>query len=256
MITSQGDPYTGVVTPQRIGDLLQQAADDPNVQAVVLRVSSPGGGVVASDEIYRAILAFEKPVVISMGDIAASGGYYIACGADYVFAHPATLTGSIGVISQFPNIEELMDDVGVEVLVITSGPTKDIGSLFREMTPEEQSIWEAIIDETYEDFVAIVADGRGLPLETVRDVADGRVYTGQQALELGLVDELGTLEDAIARAAELGGIEGEPQIIELEPPPTLYDLLMGYSASTEFPSLEELLRFGVVPSLEYRFLGR
>jgi protease-4 len=255
VISSQGDPYSELVTPQEMADLLEQAARDTNIRAVVLRVESPGGGVVASDEIYRAIRAFEKPVVVSMGDVAASGGYYISCGADYVFAHPNTLTGSIGVISQFPNIEGLLDKVGVDVLVITSGPAKDIGSLFRDMTPEEQALWERIIQETYDDFVAVVAEGRGLPVEQVRELADGRIYTGHQALEAELVDELGTLEDAVARAAELGEIEGEPEVIELQPPPSFRDLLFGAQASSGLPSLEDLLGWGAIPSLQYRYVG-
>ncbi len=256
-ITSEPEDYlsTSGITPGRVADLLERAAALPTVKAVVVRVNSPGGGVVASDEIYHALLDFEKPVVIWMGDMAASGGYYISCGGDYVFAHPDTLTGSIGVISQFLNAEELMEKIGVDAVVITSGPSKDIGSLFREMTEEEKALWKTIIDEVYEGFVEIVAEARDLPLEDVRDLADGRVYTGRQALELGLVDEVGTSDDAVAKAAELGGIEGEPHVIELKPTITLMEALYGFQTRSAMPTLEEILSWAGAPSLQFRLVG-
>jgi len=241
------------ITPGRVVALLEQAAD-PAIKAVVVSVNSPGGSVVASDEIYHALVKFDKPVVIWMGEMAASGGYYISCGGDYVFAHPDTLTGSIGVISQFLNAEELMQKVGVDAVVITSGPRKDIGSPFREMTEEEQALWKGIIDEVYEGFVELVAQARDLPVEQVRELADGSVYTGRQALELGLVDGVGTLDDAIAKAAELGGIAGKPQVIELRPAPNFFDLLYGFQGRSAVPTLEEILGWAGAPSLEFRFV--
>jgi protease-4 len=237
-----------------VAGLLSQASD-PAVKAVVVRINSPGGSVVASDEIYHALLEFEKPVVIWMDEMAASGGYYIACGGDYVFAHPDTLTGSIGVISQFLNAEELLDKVGVEAVVITSGPRKDIGSLFREMTDEEQALWREIIDQVYEDFVAVVAQARNLSPEEARQVADGSIYTGRQALALGLVDEVGVLDDAIAKAAELGQIEGEPRVIELRPAPTFFEMLYGFQSRSAVPTLEEILGWAGAPSLQFRLVG-
>jgi len=256
-ITSGPQEYftTQGITPGRVADLLEQADADSSIKAVVVRVNSPGGSVVASDEIYRALLEFEKPVIVWMGEMAASGGYYIACGGDYVFAHPDTLTGSIGVISQFINAEELLDEIGVGVVVITSGPHKDIGSLFREMTEEEQVLWRAITDEIYEGFVEIVAQARDMSLEEVRELADGRIYTGRQALELGLVDEVGTLDDAIAKAAELGGIEGEPRVVELKPTPTFLDMLYGFQGCSTLPTLEEVMGWVGVPSVQFRFVG-
>jgi len=256
-ITSDVENYFTVpgITPERVVDLLGQAAADPAIKAVVVRINSPGGGVVASDEIYHALLEFEKPAVVWMDEMAASGGYYIACGGDYVFAHPNTLVGSIGVISQFLNVEELMDKVGVDAVVITSGPHKDIGSPFREMTEEEEEMWKGIIDETYGGFVEIVAQARDLPLEDVRELADGSIYTGRQALELGLVDEVGTLDDAVAKAAELGSIEGEPRVIKLKPTITFFDMLYGFQARSAMPTLEEILGWAGMPSLEFRFVG-
>ncbi|MBE9507392.1 MAG: signal peptide peptidase SppA [Chloroflexi bacterium] len=243
------------ITPSRVDGLLEQAAADPAIKAVVVRVNSPGGSVVASDEIYHMLLEFEKPVVFWMGEMAASGGYYISCGSDYVFAHPATLTGSIGVISQFINAEELMDEIGVDVVVITSGPRKDMGSLFREMTEEEQALWQEVTDEIYAGFVELVAQARDLPVETVRELADGRVYTGQQALELALVDEVGMPDDAIEKAAELGGIEGEPRVVELEAMPTFLETLYGFQARSAMPSLEEVLSWAGMPSVQFRLAG-
>ena len=255
IVSSRSATGLQVITPKRVEGLLDQAEEDPFVRAIVVRIDSPGGDVVASDEIYRMLLDTEKPVVVSMGSVAASGGYYIACGADYIVAHPDSLTGSIGVISQFVNAEGLMKKLGVEVVVIASGPAKDIGSPFREMTEEEQELWRGIIGEVYEDFVAVVAERRGLPVDRVRELADGRVYTGHQALEAGLVDELGTLEDAIAKAAELGGIEGEPEVVELSPMPSLLDLWMGFQTRLSAPSLEEVLGVWGTPSVQYRWLG-
>ncbi len=250
---------TEEITPGRVTKLLEQAELNPDIKAVVLRVNSPGGSVVASDEIYHKLRDFEKPIVLWMDEIAASGGYYIACGADYIYAHPDTLTGSIGVISQFINAEELLDEVGVNVTVITSGPRKDMGSLFREMSEEEQEIWRTITDEIYQDFVNVVAQARDMPEETVKDLADGRIYTGRQAMTHGLVDAVGLPSDAIAKAAELGSIELEtgeaPRIIELKSAPTFLESLYGFQARGELPTLNEVLSWAGAPSVQYRFTG-
>lgn len=253
-ITSAPQDYflTTGITPSRVRSLLAQAAANPSVKAVVVRVNSPGGSVVASDEIYRALQAFEKPIVVSMGETAASGGYYISCGGDHVMAHPDTLTGSIGVISQFLNIEELMDNIGVEAVVITTGPRKDIGSPFREMTEEEEELWRGILDDVYEGFVQVVAETRKLTPETVRELADGSIYTGQRALELGLVDSVGTRQTAIEKAAELGSITDEPRVIELRVQPSLFEMLYGFQTRSGFPALEELLRWSGMPSLQFQ----
>jgi len=256
IVSDQPQPITSqMITPGQVEDLLGQAASLEQVKAVVIQVNSPGGSVVASDEIYHRLLEFEKPVVIWMGEMAASGGFYISCAGDYVFAHPDTLTGSIGVITQFINAEEFLNEHGIEAVVITSGPHKDMGSLFRGMTEEEQGIWDEMIDQIYEDFVRIVAEARDLPLETVRDLADGRVYTGQQAFDQGLVDEVGLSSDAIAKAAELGGIEGEFQVIELKTTPTFLESLYGLQTGSALPTLQEVLNWAGVPKMEYRFIG-
>ncbi len=243
--------YSGLVV-----DHLRQAEEDSNVKAVVLRVDSPGGSVVGSDEIYRQVLAMTKPVVASMGELAASGGYYVSAPADEIYANPGTLTGSIGVISQFINIGELLEEYGVEVTTIKSGEFKDIGSLFRSMSDKEMASWQTIIDETYEEFVRIVADGRELPLDEARELADGRIYTGRQALELGLVDQLGNLSAATQRAADLGGIEGEPRIVEYQQPLSLIQGLVGMTRPAgPLSDVMELLDRGQRPALQYLYVG-
>jgi len=233
---------TGNAYSESIIERLERADSDPYVKAIILRVNSPGGGIVGSDEIYQALLKIEKPVVVSMGDMAASGGYYVSCAADEIWANPVTLTGSIGVISTVPNFEELLDKLGIEMFVFKSGSMKDELSPYREPTEEEIEHWQGITDEAYEGFLNIVAQHRELELDRAREIADGRVYTGEQALGLGLVDRLGNLPEAIDRAAELGGIEGEPRLIEYQRTPTLMEMLVGgLSPLPPSVSLDDLL---------------
>ncbi len=180
---------------------LRKALKSKKVKAVLLRVNSPGGTVPMSQEIHEAILELKekgKPVVVSMGDVAASGGYYIACAADKIVANPGTLTGSIGVIINLMNLKGLTDKVGLEPEVIKSGLFKDIASPYRKMTKEEHDILQALIMDSYDQFTTAVANGRKMPIEKVRTIADGRIYSGRQALKLGLVDELGSYTDALA----------------------------------------------------------
>ena len=197
----------------RVFERLERAAADPAVKAVILRLDTPGGEVTASDIVYHEILRFKertgRPVIGLMMSVAASGGYYIASACDVIIAHPSTLTGSIGVISIFPSVESLMAKVGVKVNVIKSGPVKDSGSPFRDMTEDEKKIFQGIIDEYYEGFLTVVARGRKGKIKDadLRTIADGRVYTAPQALKLGLVDGLGYFEDAFGKARDLAGIE-------------------------------------------------
>ncbi|SKA12162.1 signal peptide peptidase SppA [Selenihalanaerobacter shriftii] len=195
---------------------INQAKDDKKVKAILLRVNSPGGSSAASDEIYRELKKFkatEKPIVVSMGDVAASGGYYISAPADQIYADPSTITGSIGVIMQFNNLQELYNKIGVKPVTFTSGPHKDMGSPSRELTSKEEKILQNMIDSVYQEFVDAVVEGRGLSEDKVRKLADGRIYTGRQAKKLGLVDKLGTFYDAVDKAANLAGMEGEPNLI-------------------------------------------
>jgi protease-4 len=188
---------------------------DGSVKAIVLRIDSPGGGVSPSQELYQEIrrTVQKKPVLVSMGSVAASGGYYIASAAQKIYANPGTITGSIGVILQFTNFEELFDKIGFHLEVVKSGPYKDIGNPAREMTVHEKSYLQEMINNVHQQFVRDVAQGRNMDIDTVSQVADGRIFTGEQAKELNLVDELGTLKDAIDAAATMAAIEGEPKVV-------------------------------------------
>jgi len=205
-----------------------------SVKAIVLRVDSPGGAVAPSQEIYEEVkrASKQKKVVASMGTVAASGGYYISSPATKVFANPGTLTGSIGVIMEIPNIEGLMDKIGVKTEVIKSGKHKDMASIFRKMKEEDRRILQGVIEDVHEQFISAVAEGRRLPIEKVREIADGRVFTGKQAKEIGLVDELGNLEDAIKEAARLSGIKGEPEVITKKDRFTFLDAIRGKLSGT------------------------
>ncbi|MBK8986053.1 MAG: signal peptide peptidase SppA [Chloroflexi bacterium] len=246
------------VSSRVIADL-EAAAADPTVKAIILRVNSPGGSVTGSAQIWEALQAIEKPIVASMASVAASGGYYVSAPADYIIARPDTLTGSLGVILTLYDATELLDTVGVKVEYITSGQNKAMGSSYAELTIEQRAILQAITTESYEEFVRIIADGRQLNEEEVRQLADGRVYSGRQALENGLVDQLGDLQEAIDKAAELGGISGEPRLVEYhERTPNWQDLLFGFSRQlnkTEAERTLELLNTLTTPSLEYRYVG-
>ncbi len=189
---------------------------DATVKAIVFRINSPGGGIAASQEIYehvRRVRDSGKPVVASMGSVAASGGYYVALGADTIMANAGTTTGSIGVIAEFPNFSKLLDKLGISFTVIKSGKFKDTGSSYRDVKPEEMVYLQSWIDNGYQQFVNVVVDERRLSKASVLKVADGRVFSGEQALELCLIDTLGTFDDAITLAAKMGGIRGEPKII-------------------------------------------
>lgn len=196
---------------------LRRAEKDPEIKALVLRIDSPGGSAATSQELYQTVLRIREkgiPVVVSMGDMAASGGYYVAAAADYIFANGATITGSIGVIMQFANFQELFDKLGIKVEVIKSGEFKDVGSNSRQLTEEEEELLQELIIDTWDQFVADIVSARSLPREQVEAVADGRILSGRQALEVGLVDELGGLEEAIAKAKDLANIEGTVEIKE------------------------------------------
>ncbi len=201
-----------------------------DIKAMVLRIDSPGGGVVASNEIYDEIKKAKedgKSIVVSMGSVCASGGYYIASAADTVVANPGTITGSIGVIMGFTNMEGLLKKIGVKFEVIKSSKYKDIGSPFREMTPEEKALLKESVDDVYNQFVDIVCKERNLERKKVLEIADGRILTGRKAKELGLVDRLGTLSDAITIAGRMAGIEGEPKILKKKRF-RIWDLLEAY----------------------------
>ena len=209
------------ITPDLVRNYLAKAESDTAVKAIVFHIESPGGEIAPSQEILWEIERVKeaKPIVVSMGGTAASGGYYISTKADKIVALPTTMTGSIGVISQVINIEGLLEKLGIQIETFKGGKYKDMYSGFREMTPEEEEIMQGMIDEYYEQFIDVVAEGRGLGKEEVRNLATGQIYTGTAAKELGLVDELGGLDTAIDLATELAGIEAP--IVEYYQPPRL-----------------------------------
>lgn len=209
--------YDAGASSLTITDLLYQARDDDSVKAIVLRINSPGGSAAASDEIYQAILECRKakPVVVSMGDVAASGGYYLASAADYIFANGATLTGSIGVIFSLFNWQELAAKVGIEDMTITAGEHKDLGSPWRAMTDDEQAVMEVLLNEVHGQFIRAVAAGRAnLSEEQVRELATGDIFTGETAVANGLVDEVGGLYAAKAKAQQLAGVGTDVELEE------------------------------------------
>lgn len=251
--------FSNQVTHAQLLSQFRQAAEDARVRAVVVRVDSPGGGVVASSEIYSALQdlrAADKHVVISMGSVAASGGYYIATAGERIYANPDTLTGSLGVIVTFVNVEEAFDTLGLRQVVFKSGEFKDIGSPSRTVTTEEAAIFQGIVDEAYQGFVDVIEQGRGLPREEVLRIADGRIYTGRQALELNLVDALGDLDDAITGAQELAGLE-EALVVRYRGLSSFRDLLFAQMARSQQPADPLGLRVLVepqAPQLEYRLV--
>ncbi len=212
---------TGQITSsEEIVGQLKRFADDESVPAIVLRIDSPGGGVAASQEIYNAVGRVRdkgKKVVVSMGSVAASGGLYVAVAADKIVANPGTLTGSIGVIFEFPTVEKLLEKIGIRYEVVKSGEFKDIGSIARTMTKPESEALQTVINDTYDQFVEAVAKGRSLEKDSVRAFADGRIFTGRQALELKLVDQLGDLQVALDDAAEMVGMSTPPKTVRIAP---------------------------------------
>ena len=260
-IASEAPVALGAATasPETLRNQLRQATEDRRVRAVVLEVDSPGGGVVPTDQMHESIQDFKeetgKPVVVSMGQTAASGGYYIATAADRIFANENTLTGSLGVIFSYLNFTEAAEEYGIQQEVVKSGPFKDIGSSTREPTEEELEILQAYGAEGYDQFVQVIVEGRGLSEEAVRELADGRVYSGQQAETLGLIDELGDLERAAEASRELAGVEEATVVRYQRQSPGLVDLLQARLATPKPDALQVLETAGLnlTPELQYLY---
>jgi len=213
--------------------------DNRSIKAIVVRIDSGGGSVAPVQEIYSELRKLSKPVVASLGGMAASGGYYIACATDQIFAHPGTLTGSIGVIMQFVKMKGLFEKLGLDQQVVKSGQFKDIGSPIRDMTPDEQSLLQETIDDVHYQFVDAIFEKRRdyLTREEVVALADGRIFSGNQAMEYKLIDRLGSLDDAIEHAAQLGGIVGRPKIARVKHQPSLLERLLGMTANQQLEGL-------------------
>ncbi len=243
---------TGMIADSR--DIVRQLKDyrrDDNIKGIILRIDSPGGSVAPSQEIYDEVLKVKdsnKKVFASLGNMAASGGYYIASPADMVVANPGTLTGSIGVIMAFSNIEELIKKIGMRPEVIKSGPFKDSGSPVRTMSKSERNLLQAVVDDVHEQFMDAVAKGRNLPKKQVKKIADGRIFTGRQALKLKMVDHLGGLEETIDLMAKSIGIKGRPVIVQESEQKGLMEFLL----QSYFPhKFSQRLTEGSIPSVQY-----
>jgi len=246
----------GVITSSE--DIVRQMKkyrESNSIKGILLRVDSPGGGVVASQEIYEEVRKTResgKPVVVSMGALAASGGYYVACGASRLVANRGTLTGSIGVISEFMQLKDALDKLGVSFKTIKSGKLKDSGSSTRKMTEEDERYFQQLMDDVHRQFISVVESERHMDHDLVVKIADGRVFTGEQAVENGLVDTLGTLEDAVNITAELSGISGEPSIVKERKRRSIWEGIFGDVEESLKDLKQELLE---KPALSYRFVG-
>jgi len=242
---------TGGITVEQFVAWLNDAVKDNSVKAILIRVDSPGGIATASQEMYEELKKVEKPVLISVSNICASGAYYVACAADKIMANKTSEIGSIGVIMQVPNLEGLYDKLGIKYTTIKQGKYKDAGSTDRELTDEEKALLEEQTRQIYELFIADVAAGRKLDLSKVRDLATGWVYLGEEAKKLGLIDEIGTYSDAVKEAAKMGKIEGEPRIIKGSSQSFL-DVLSGYAGAIsnlkELMTLKDALSNGSIQS--------
>ena len=226
-----------------------------SVKAILLHVDSPGGGVVPSQEMYEEVRKTRdggKPVIVSMGSLAASGGYYVSCGATRLVANRGTLTGSIGVISEFLQVKDALAKLGISQKTIKAGKLKDAGSPTKNMTEDDQAYFQRLMDDVHRQFIDVVARERHMSTEQVRALADGRVFTGEQAVELGLVDTLGTFEDAVKIAAGIAGISGEPSMIRERRRQPWWDTMFGEAGETLRDIKQQVLDR---PALSYRFAG-
>ena len=248
-----------ILDSEDVIEQLKKYSKNTSVKAIVLRIDSPGGAVVPSQEIYEEVTKIRRrkaqKVVTSMGSVAASGGYYIAAASDRIVANPGTLTGSIGVIMEFASVEELVKKIGIKSEVIKSGEKKDVGNFMRTMTDDERQYLQKVLHDVHEQFVDAVSQGRNKKKEDVWAIADGSVFTGRQAKEMGLVDELGDLEDAIKLAGRLGNIEGEPKVITEEKKYSVWDLIRGEDMSSLFQgilhkNLQSLLYLYAAPTMK------
>ncbi len=234
---------------------LKKYRENHSIKAILLHIDSPGGGVVASQEMYEEVRKTREggmPVVVSMGSLAASGGYYVACGGSRLVANRGTLTASIGVISEFLQLHDALTKLGVDVKTIKSGRLKDAGSPTRKMSDEDERYFQSLMDDVHRQFIAVVERERKMSHDAVVAVADGRVFTGEQAVTMGLVDTLGTFEDAVKIAASLGGVRGEPAIVKERKRQSWLPSLLGDMGETVKDLTQEILDR---PILSYRFAG-
>lgn len=232
--------------------------EDKSIKAIVLHVNSPGGGVAASQEMYEEVKKTRdsgKPVIVSFGSIAASGGYYVACGGSVIVSNPGSLTGSIGVIISIANFKELADKIGIKDVTYKSGDLKDSGNPLRDINEKDREYFQEIVDDSYEQFLDVVSKERKIDKEELRSIASGRVYTGRQAKDLKLVDSIGTYEDAIRIAGEIAKIEGEPAIVKEKRRMNIFDYIIENTTNNQIKLLKEEVynEFLNKPVLQYKF---
>lgn len=242
-----------IINSEGVVGQIKRFREDKSIKAIILRINSPGGGVAASQEIYEEVKYTRdhgKLVVVSMGSVAASGGYYIACGSNLIVANPGTLTGSIGVIAQFISIKDLADKLGIEETTIKSGELKDSGDPFRKLNEKDKEYFQEVVNNTFGQFIDVVAKERKMNKDSLLQYATGRVFTGLQAKDIGLIDSLGTFEDAIRITAKLAGIEGDPRIIKERRRYSIFERLIGTSVDDITGIKQKLFN---EPILQYRF---
>jgi protease-4 len=242
-----------IFSSERAVEQLKKFRDDKSIKAIILRINSPGGGVAASQEIYEEVKRTRdsgKPVVVSMGSIAASGGYYIALGSNLIVANPGTLTGSIGVIMQFIGLKEMAEKLGITHTTIKSGELKDSGNPFRDVNEKDTAYFHDIINNTFGQFIDVVAREIKMDKQTLMQYANGRVFTGLQAKEIGLIDSLGTFEDAVRITSRMAGIEGEPRIIREKKRISIFEELIGLKMEDVTDIKHQLFN---EPIMQYKF---
>lgn len=232
--------------------------EDKSIKAILLRVNTPGGGVAASQEMYEEVRKTResgKPVIVSFGSIAASGGYYVACGSSLIVSNPGTLTGSIGVIISFANFKELAERLGIKDVTFKSGNLKDSGNPLRDLNDDDRKYFQEIVDDSYGQFLDVVSKERKIDMETLKPLANGRVFTGKQAKDLGLVDSLGTFEDAIRMTSRIAGIEGEPVIVREKRTNHLIEIFLENLTGSQIRELKEEFYSEYInkPVLQYKF---
>ncbi len=249
-----------IVDDEAFLERVRRLRDDPSIEGWVVAINSPGGVVAPSQSLYSTLRRIRtedgQPVIAAIGSVGASGGYYVALAADSILVMPGSITGSIGVIMEYPNVRELMQKVGVEMEVVKSGAQKDLGSPFREMDAGEREILTSMVEDVHAQFVEVVAEARGMTVEEVLPLADGRIFSGRQALAAGLVDGVGNVEEAIALAGRMAGLGSDPRVARpaRESAPWLLDLLFGESAARSILGLTRSMAaptVGAGPLLKY-----
>lgn len=247
-----------ILSSESIVRQFKKYGEDKSIKAIILRVNTPGGGVAASQEMYEAIKKTRdagKPVVVSIGSLGASGGYYAACGGSTIVADPGSLVGSIGVIVNIMNYEELADKIGISQTIFKSGELKDAGNPMRQLNEKDKEYFQSIVMDSYDQFLSVVSKERRMDKEKLKEYADGRVFTGRQSLEIGLIDSLGTFEDAIAIAGRMAGIDGEPTIVKERERSTLIERILDSFSNSELKSIKEEIKNEYInqPLLQYKF---